>query len=64
MDTFSALLALCEGNPPVTSAWIPPTKANDAELWCFLLSAPEQTIEEIIDTLVIWDAIAPIMTSL
>ena len=21
--------------------WIPPTKANDAELWCFLWSAPE-----------------------
>ena len=30
METFSALLALCEGNPPVT----------DAELWCFLWSAP------------------------
>ena len=25
--------------------WIPLTKANDAELWCFLWSAPEQTAE-------------------
>ena len=26
--------------------WISLTKANDAELWCFLWSAPEQTIEQ------------------
>ena len=25
--------------------WIPRTKASDAELWCFLWSAPEQTFE-------------------
>ena len=25
--------------------WIPLTKARDAELWCFLWSAPEQTID-------------------
>ena len=30
METFSALLAPCEGNPPVAH------KAGDAELWCFL----------------------------
>ena len=29
MEAFPALLALCEGNPPVT---IPLTKANDADL--------------------------------
>ena len=44
--------------------WIPITKANDAELWCFLWSAPEQTVEQTIETLVIWDAIALIMMSL
>ena len=38
--------------------WIPPTKASDAELWC------EQTVEQTIETPVIWDAIALIMTSL
>ena len=30
--------------------WIPPTKASDAELWCFPLSAPEQTAEQTIKT--------------
>ena len=25
--------------------WIPSTKASDAELWCFLWSAPEYTVE-------------------
>ena len=25
--------------------WIPRTKASDAELWCFLWSAHEQTVE-------------------
>ena len=43
--------------------WIPRTKASDAELWCFLWSASEYTVEKIIVRLVIWDAFAPIMTS-
>ena len=44
--------------------WIPLTMASDAELWFFLWSAPEETLEWIIVRLVIWDAIALIMTSL
>ena len=44
--------------------WIPLTKASDAEIWCFLWSMPEQTVEWTIETLVIWDAITPIMTPL
>ena len=63
VETFSALLAICEENSPVT-AWIPLTKASDAELWCFLWSAPEQTVEQTIETPVICDAIVLIMTSL
>ena len=48
-----------------TGHWrIPLTKASDVELWCFLWSAPEQTVEQTIETLVIWDAITLIMTSL
>ena len=43
---------------------IPFTKASDAELWCFLWSAPEQTVEQTFETPVIWDAIALIVTSL
>ena len=43
---------------------IPSQRARDAELRCFLWSAPEQMVEQTIETLVIWDAIALIMTSL
>ena len=41
--------------------WIPRTKTSDAELWCFLWCATEQTVE--LETMVIWDAFALIMTS-
>ena len=65
IETFSALLAICEGNPPVTgNRWIPLTKASDAELWCFLRSALEQTVDQTIETPMIWNAIALIMTPL
>ena len=43
--------------------WIPLTKDSDAELWCFLWSALELMVEQTIERLVIWDAIALIMTS-
>ena len=43
--------------------WIPHRKASDAELWYFLGSAPEYMLEQTIVRLVIWDAIALIMTS-
>ena len=41
---------------------LPLTNAIGAELWCFVWSAPEQTVEQAIGTLVIWDAMALIMT--
>ena len=44
--------------------WIPLTKASDSALWCFLWYAPEQTVEQTLETPMIWDAIALIMTSL
>ena len=44
--------------------WIPRTTASDAELWCFLWSAPEPTDEQTMEMPVIWDAIELIMTSL
>ena len=31
--------------------WIPLTKVSDAELWCFLWSPPEQTVEQTIGRL-------------
>ena len=43
---------------------IPRTKPSDAELWCFIWSPLEQTVEQTIVRLVIWDAIAIIMTPL
>ena len=45
---------------PVT----PLVKANSAKLWFFLWSAPVQTVEQTIDTPVIWGANALIITSL
>ena len=44
--------------------WIPLSQASNAELCCFLWSAPEQTAEQTIGMLVIWDAMAFIITSL
>ena len=46
--------------------WIPLKKASEAELWSFLWSwsSPAQTDEQTLDTPMIWDAIALIMTSL
>ena len=44
--------------------WIPFTKPSDAELWCFLWSALEQTPEQTLETPVIWDAVVLIMASL
>ena len=43
--------------------WIPLTKASDGELLCFLWFVHEQMVEQTIETPVIWDAIALIMTS-
>ena len=48
MKPFSVLLALCEGH-----RWVPLTNDRDADLWCFLLSAPEQAVKQTIETLVI-----------
>ena len=41
------------------STVVPLTKAIDAEFWCFLWYVPEQTVEQTVEMLVIWDAIAP-----
>ena len=63
MESFSALMrnwSFAKG----IHRWIPVTKASDAELWYFLWSAPQQTVEQTIETPVIWDANALIMTPL
>ena len=40
IETFSSSLAICAGEFTGHRS-IPHTKASDAELWCFLWSAPE-----------------------
>ena len=44
METFSASLAICVRGEFTGPWWIPCTKAGDAELWCFLWSAPEKNL--------------------
>ena len=44
--------------------WIPLTKASDMKLWCFPWCAPKQTVKQAVDMLMIWDAVALIITSL
>ena len=61
METFSVLAALCE-RESTGHRWIPLTKASDAEIWCFLWS--KQTAKQPIETPVIGNVIAPIMSSL
>ena len=61
MRIFSALLALCVGNPQVTGVF--PSQRPVTRDFDFFLYAPEQTGEKTIETLVIWDAIELIMTS-
>ena len=52
METFSAFTGpLC--GEFYGHWWIPLTKANNAELWRFLWSAPKHTAEQTIETLVI-----------
>ena len=63
IETFSALLAICEGNPPVTGGFPlqrPVTRRFDVFFW----SVHEVTAVQTIEPPVIWDAIALIMASL
>ena len=62
MEPFSALLDICEVNPPVTGVF-PLSKTSGTELLELILSAPEQALEQTIETPVIWDVIVLILTS-
>ena len=55
MDTFSVLLALCEGNPLVTGGF-PPQRASDAELWCVIGCQLKPADEQTAELPVIWDS--------
>ena len=43
-ETLSALLALCEGNPPVSGGF-PSQRASNVKLWCILWCSPEQMVK-------------------
>ena len=60
-ENIFRVTGLLLGGSPVAGG---PLHNGDAEFWCFLWYAPEQTVEQPIATPEIWDAIALIMTSL
>ena len=62
METFSALLALCAGNSTVTGEF-PTQKPVRQSFDVFFDLRLEETGEQTIVRLLIWDAIVPIMTS-
>ena len=62
METISALLSLCEGNPPVTSGF--PSQKLVTRSFDVLFDLRLNNDWANIETPVIWDAIALIMTSL
>ena len=62
METFSALLALCEGNPPATVGF--PSQRPVTQSFGVFFDVRLQTAEQTVQMLVIWDAIGLIMTSL
>ena len=64
METFSALLAICAGNSPATGEF--PTQrpvTQSFDVFFDLRLNNKWAIEQPMVRLVIWDAIAPIMTS-
>ena len=64
MEPFFALLAICAGNSPVTGEF-PSQKPVIRSFDVFFdVHLKKKTVEQTIETPEIWDAIAPIMTSL
>ena len=62
METFSALLAFCAGNSPVTGEFPtqrPVTRSFDV----YFDMRPKERLSKQLVRLVIWDAISLIMTS-
>ena len=58
METLSALLSLCAGNPPVTGGF-PSQRDSNVYLWC-VFSQSRQPAEQTLDGLVIRDAMTVI----
>ena len=56
MNTLSTLLALCEGNPPVTGGF-PSQQTSNVVLWCFLPLVLTPTVEQTALLALAWNAI-------
>ena len=54
METFSALLVLCEGNPP-GSGEFPPHRSFNAGIWCCLSCSPQKAARQTLELPVIWN---------
>ena len=63
VGTFSELLALCEGNPPITGGF-PSQRLVTRSFDVFFDLRLNKRLSKTIETPVVWDAIAVIMTSL
>ena len=62
METFSALLAFCAGNSPITGEF--PAQRPVTRNFDVFLSVPEPKVEQTMETPVMWDTFALIMASL
>ena len=64
MELLTALLALCEGNPPATGGF-PSQRTSDMGFEFFLFWCnPKQAIEQTVELPEIWDGITLIVMSL
>ena len=57
METISALLSLCEGNPSVIGG-LPSQMTSSGGLWCFLCCQLQQAVKQTAVLPLIWDAMA------
>ena len=57
MEMFSAFLALCSGNPPVTGEFLSWAVRNMKICWC----QSEEVVEQTVELTVIWNAMAVIL---
>ena len=64
METFSALLVLCVGNSPVTGEFPRKGQWRKALMFSLICALTKRLSKQYLMRLVIWDAIALIMTSL
>ena len=58
MERLSILLTICEGNPLGNSGF-PSQRASNGDIWCFSDVSLNNTVEQTLERLVIWNAMMP-----